>query len=130
MPDVIASPVQRKSLNQMWQHLVRTRFWRMDVADSSWIAASALIDRTFPQGVHIAAGCVIGEEAVVLTHDMSRALYCHTRIAAGARIGARAIILPGVTIGENAVVEPGSVVTKDVAPDMRVIGNPARIIES
>jgi acetyltransferase-like isoleucine patch superfamily enzyme len=41
-----------------------------------------------------------------------------------------AIILPGVTIGENAVVAAGAVVTKDVAPNMIVGGNPAKFIKS
>ena len=45
-------------------------------------------------------------------------------------IGAGAIILPGVTIGEGAVVAAGSVVTKDVAPRMIVAGNPARELRS
>lgn len=43
-------------------------------------------------------------------------------------IGAGAIILPGVTIGENSVVGAGSVVTHDVAPNTIVAGNPARVI--
>lgn len=43
-------------------------------------------------------------------------------------IGAGATILPGVTVGENAVVAAGAVVTKDVAPDTVVGGNPARLI--
>jgi maltose O-acetyltransferase len=45
-------------------------------------------------------------------------------------IGAGAIILPGVTIGDGAVVAAGSVVTKDVAPRMIVAGNPAREVRS
>jgi maltose O-acetyltransferase len=45
-------------------------------------------------------------------------------------IGAGAIILPGVTIGVGAVVGAGSVVTKDVAPRMIVVGNPARPLRS
>ena len=45
----------------------------------------------------------------------------------GAIIAARAVIKPGVTIGKNAVVGMGSVVTKDVPPETVVIGNPARI---
>lgn len=43
-------------------------------------------------------------------------------------IGHQAIVLPGVTIGPNAVVAAGAVVTKDVAPDTVVAGNPARPI--
>lgn len=44
-------------------------------------------------------------------------------------IGAGATILPGVTVGENAVVGAGSVVTHDVEPDTIVAGNPARVIK-
>jgi len=43
-------------------------------------------------------------------------------------IGARAIIMPGVTVGKNSVVAAGSIVTKDVDPDSVVGGNPARFI--
>ena len=98
----------------------------MDVSPRAWIATTALIDRTYPQGVHIEAGSVIDAHAVVLSHDMSRGLYCHTRIGSGAVIGARAIIMPGVTVGAGAQVAPGAVVTRDVAPGSRVAGNPAR----
>jgi acetyltransferase-like isoleucine patch superfamily enzyme len=47
----------------------------------------------------------------------------------GAWIGARAIILPGVTIGRNAVVGAGSVVTRDVPEFSVVVGNPARVLK-
>jgi acetyltransferase-like isoleucine patch superfamily enzyme len=47
----------------------------------------------------------------------------------GVWIGARAIILPGVSIGSGAVVNPGAVVNKDVAPQTRVGGAPAMQIE-
>lgn len=43
-------------------------------------------------------------------------------------IGASATILPGITVGENSVVAPGSVVTKDVPDNTIVAGNPARVI--
>lgn len=48
----------------------------------------------------------------------------------GAWIGARAVILPGVTIGAGAVVASGAVVTKDVLPDTLVAGVPARCLRS
>jgi acetyltransferase-like isoleucine patch superfamily enzyme len=50
-------------------------------------------------------------------------------IKKGARIGANATILPGITIGEGAVVGSGAVVTKDVSPNVTVVGNPARVLE-
>ena len=52
------------------------------------------------------------------------------RICKNAWIGAGSTILPGVTIGENAIVGAGSVVTKDVAPNTVVAGNPARVIRT
>jgi len=53
-----------------------------------------------------------------------------TVIKKGATIGANATILPDITIGENAMVGAGSVVTKDVPPNVLVVGNPARIIKT
>jgi acetyltransferase-like isoleucine patch superfamily enzyme len=49
-------------------------------------------------------------------------------IERGAKIGANCTILPGVRVGENALVGSGSVVTKDVPPDAVVVGNPAQVI--
>ena len=49
-------------------------------------------------------------------------------IKRNAKIGANATVLPGITIGEDALVGAGSVVTKDVQPGAVVAGNPARII--
>lgn len=48
-----------------------------------------------------------------------------THIMDGAWIGMRAMIMPGVTIGEGAIVASGAIVTKDVAPYTIVAGNPA-----
>ena len=47
-------------------------------------------------------------------------------IGANVWIGGGAIILPGVTIGDDAIVGAGSIVTRDVAPGVTVVGNPAR----
>jgi len=54
--------------------------------------------------------------------------YAQTRIKKGASIGANATLLPGVTIGEYAMVGAGAVVTTDVPAKAVVVGNPARII--
>lgn len=53
--------------------------------------------------------------------------YLRTIVKKGASIGANATILPGITIGESAMVGAGSVVTKDVPAHALVYGNPARI---
>jgi UDP-2-acetamido-3-amino-2,3-dideoxy-glucuronate N-acetyltransferase len=53
-----------------------------------------------------------------------------TCVKRGASIGTGATILAGVTIGENAMIGAGSLITKDVPPNVTVAGNPARIIRS
>ena len=53
-----------------------------------------------------------------------------TLVKKGASIGSGATILSKVVIGENAIVGAGSVVTKDVAPNTVVAGNPARLLRS
>lgn len=51
-----------------------------------------------------------------------------TFVKKGASLGSNATVLAGITVGENAIVGAGSVVTKDVPPNTIVAGNPARII--
>ena len=53
--------------------------------------------------------------------------FAPTLVKRGASIGANATILPGLTIGPNAMVGAGAVVTRDVPPNAIVVGNPARI---
>jgi acetyltransferase-like isoleucine patch superfamily enzyme len=53
----------------------------------------------------------------------------NTLVKRGASIGSGATLLGGITIGENAIVGAGSVVTKDVPPNAIVAGNPARILK-
>lgn len=52
------------------------------------------------------------------------------RIGANCWIGAGALILPGVTVGDDAIIGAGAVVTKNVPPRATVAGNPARIIRT
>lgn len=86
-----------------------------------------------------AGGISIEDEAMIAAnvqlisndHDLDNRwiITCKpVRICRRAWIGAGSTILPGVTVGENAVVGAGSVVTKDVEPDTIVAGNPARVI--
>ena len=76
----------------------------------------------------------IGPNVMIVTtnHDFNHrevVLHQPIRIKKNAWIGGRALILPGVTIGENAVVAGGAVVTKDVPANTIVGGNPAKIIK-
>jgi maltose O-acetyltransferase len=76
----------------------------------------------------------IGPEAAILTlgHDPRSADFADrggpVSIGNHVWIGYRAIVLPGVTIGEGAVVGAGSLVSRDVPPYAIVAGNPSRVI--
>lgn len=95
------------------------------------------------EGVHIEDNVFIGH-GVMFTNDLfPRATrpdgspqteedwkLIETFVKKGASIGSNATILCGVTIGENALIGAGAMVTKDVAPNTVVAGNPARYIKN
>lgn len=116
--------------------LVRTRcwvfnrVWGMSIDPTAVVSLKAHLDLTHPKGIHIGPSTYVAFGAAILAHDMSRALKTDTRIGRNCFIGARSIILPGITIGDGSVVAAGSVVTKDVAPNTIVAGNPARPIRT
>ena len=85
--------------------------------------------------ITIGTKVAISREAFICTasHDITKAnrplVVAPITICDGVWIGARAIVLPGVTVGEGAVVAAGAVVTKDVPPWTVVAGNPAREVK-
>lgn len=85
--------------------------------------------------ITIGTKVAISREAFICTasHDISRPerplVTAPIVIADGVWIGARAMILPGVRIGEGAIVAANAVVTKDVEPWTVVAGNPAKVIK-
>ncbi len=86
-------------------------------------------------GITIDDGAMIAANAQLISnnHDLydRQILLCKpVHICENAWIGAGATILPGVTVGKNAVVAAGAVVTKDVAPNTIVGGNPAKFIKN
>jgi len=110
--------------------LYLTKTWGMDLHPTCQFSLTTRFDKTFPAGIHIGAETFLAFDVAVLSHDMIRALYAHTRIGERCFIGARSVIMPGVVIGSGSVVAAGSVVTRDVPPRSIVAGNPARIIRS
>ncbi len=88
-------------------------------------------------GITIDDNCLIGHNAVLATlnHDLSpdrRADMHPAPITLGRNVwlGSNVTVLPGVSIGDDAVVAAGAVVTKDVPARSVVVGSPARVIRS
>ena len=88
-------------------------------------------------GIEIGDGALIGHNVVLATinHDLNpkenrKNHYAAIKIGAHVWIGSNATVLPGVTIGDYAVVAAGAVVTRDV-PAMTVVGGvPARVLKT
>lgn len=104
------------------------RVWGMDIHPTVELSLSAKFDKTHTAGIHVGAQTYIAFEAYILAHDMTRAWKPHTYIGENCFIGGRAMILPGVRIGNGCIVGSGAVVTKDVPDNCVVAGNPAQII--
>ena len=88
-------------------------------------------------GIWIGSGALIGHNTVIATlnhgclpqerHDL---IPKPVHIGKNVWIGSNSTILPGVTIGDNAIIGAGSVVTKDIPENMIAVGCPARVIRS
>lgn len=117
-------------LLQRSKRVYYTRVFGMDINPTAKFSLTARFDRTNPTGVHIGAESYIALDVVILAHDLTRGVYLETRVGRRCFIGARSLLLPGVTIGDGAIVGAGSVVTRDVPPGCVVAGNPARVIRS
>lgn len=83
-------------------------------------------------GITLDDDVFVGPNATFTNDPMPRSRqypesFSRTIVRRGASIGANSTILPGITIGMNAMVGAGAVVTADVPPNAIVVGNPARI---
>lgn len=94
------------------------------------------LDGIFPQLVRFGYDCIISPTAMILTHDASTWLHTGKYRVAPVTIGNRvfigygAIILPGVHIGDDAIVGAGAVVTKDIPSRSVAVGVPAKVVYS
>lgn len=106
--------------------------WKLTLQDRACLGDGAV---AYSLGeILIETGATVAQEAYLCTgtHDFSQpAMPLQTArvvVGAGAFIGARAFILPGVRIGARAIVGAASVVTRDVGDGQCVAGNPARVL--
>lgn len=143
------SDVQTKNIGKdtkIWQFVVVLA--NANIGSNCNVCANSLIENdviignnvTIKSGVYIWDGVTIEDNVfigpcVAFTNDkypkskIYPDKFLRTVIHKGASLGANSTILPGITIGENAIIGAGSVVTKNIPANAVAIGNPARIIK-
>ncbi|MBD8070769.1 acyltransferase [Bacillus sp. PS06] len=109
--------------------LYRT-FLRMKVGDQTSFGLMVMVDIMFPEKISVGRNSVIGYNTTILAHEYLIKEYRLGDVVIGdeVMIGANTTILPGVTIGDHAVVSAGTLVNKDVPAGAFVGGNPMRVI--
>lgn len=109
--------------------LYRT-FLRMEVGKKTSFALMVMPDIMFPEKITVGDNSIIGYNTTLLAHEYLIREYRLGEIVIGneVMIGANTTILPGVTIGDGAIISAGTLVHKDVPGGAFVGGNPMRII--
>ncbi|MCU5222463.1 acyltransferase [Bacillus tropicus] len=109
--------------------LYRT-FLRMKVGKKTSFALMVMPDIMFPEKITVGENSIIGYNTTLLAHEYLIREYRLGEIFIGneVMIGANTTILPGVKIGDGAIVSAGTLVHKDVPSGAFVGGNPMRVI--
>ncbi|MFC7371033.1 acyltransferase [Fictibacillus iocasae] len=107
-------------------------FLRMKVGEDTAFALMVMLDVMFPERITVGRNTVIGYNTTILAHEYLVHEYRLGDVIIGdeVMIGANSTILPGVTIGDGAIVSAGTLVHKDVPAGAFVGGSPMQIIYS
>lgn len=129
----------------IWQWFVFYLAIRMPVPWKSWwysktgikmgknvqIMPLVATDIFFPNLISIGDNTVIGMDSIIICHEFTvdEFKYGSVKIGKNVLIGAKAFILPGIKIGDNAMVSAQTVVYKDVPPSTLAFGSPLQFKE-
>lgn len=124
----------------------RAKIWKLigiNIGENVGIGFGVYIDVDGYDKIVIGDNVLIAAQVLILTHrrDISKynrgilqcdLPYIHGNVVihSNASIGMRAILMPGVTIGEGAIIGANSIVTKDVPPYSIAVGNPAKVVKN
>lgn len=131
MPEKAFSALKNRLLQQLAMsapggfkfRVMLQRMRGVKIGQDVWIGYGALIETGYPELVTIGDRVVIGIRSTILAHFQE---ITGVTIKNDVYIGTCAVILPGITVGQGAVISAGSVVTSSVPPMTVVQGNPAK----
>ena len=111
--------------NWLYRHLLR-----MEVGEQTSFALMVMLDVMFPEKIKVGTNTVIGYNTTILAHEYLIKEFRLGDVVIGdeVMIGANSTIMPGVTIGDGAIVSAATLVHKDVPAGAFVGGNPMRVI--
>lgn len=112
----------------------------ISIGHGVFVGLDTYLDCQFPELMVLEDDVTLSFRVTVIVHDDARRMHgvipgqlqgtvAPVIFKRGCYVGAGALILPGVTIGEGAVVAAGAVVTRDVPPRKVVAGVPARVLK-
>jgi acetyltransferase-like isoleucine patch superfamily enzyme len=106
------------------------RWTGMRVGNRCSFGLCAMVDVFFPHLIAVGDNCIFGYESLLLAHEFLQGELRVGPVVIGhnVTVGTRSVILPGVIIGDGAVVSAMSLVNKDVPPYAMVGGIPIRIL--
>lgn len=119
-------------------HAAESGFHNLSLAGGCTLEGGTFFDLT--ERVSLGRGVTVSADVTIMTHnnyngnEFQERVLAHTsgarevRIGSGAFIGARSVVLMGITIGSNAVIQAGSVVNRDIPENCTAGGIPARVI--
>ena len=124
----------------------RPKYWKkcgVDTTGNFKVGYGVYFDAGNAAHIHIEDGVWIAAQCLFLCHrrvldnysvgdDYNHLPYKieDIHLKKGCCIGMRSIVMPGVTIGEGAIIGAGSLVTKDVPPYSVAVGNPAKVVKT
>ncbi len=113
----------------MKNFLYRT-FLRMEVGEKTSFALMVMPDIMFPERIKVGNNSIIGYNTTILAHEYLIDEYRVGDVIIGENvlIGANSTILPGVKIGDGAIISAATLVNKDIPPGVFAGGNPVKII--
>ncbi|WP_085521309.1 acyltransferase [Tuberibacillus sp. Marseille-P3662] len=117
---------------------VRVKRWlyqkclRMTIGEKTALAVMVMPDILFPEMISIGRNSIVGYHSTLLAHEYLIDEYRLGAIEIGdeVMIGANCTVLPGVTIGNGAIISAGTLVHKDVPAGAFVGGNPMTIVST
>jgi len=130
MKNFIVIQLGRYSPSLPFKNFLYRRFLHMSIGDETSFALMVMPDVMFPERITIGKNSIIGYNTTLLAHEYLIDEYRIGDVVIGDRvlIGANSTILPGVHIGDDAIVSAATLVHKDVPAGSFVGGNPMKVI--